>query len=82
VVIMSLFVFFSFFLSFPTTTKFSSFLCRQFDKNFMILFIPPSSSTTSKWVVHVWNIEVGVVVVEEIESGVGKSFNKRERVVV
>ena len=36
----------------------------------------------SKWVVHVWNIEVGVVV-EEIESGEkGKSFNKRERVVV
>ena len=46
----------------------------------MILFILPHP--TSKWVVHVWNIEVGVVV-EEIESGEkGKSFNKRERVVV
>lgn len=35
-------VFFVFFLSFPTTTKFSWFsLCRQFDNNFMILFILP-----------------------------------------
>jgi hypothetical protein len=73
---------FLFFLSFPTTTKFSSFLCRQFDKNFMILFIPPFFFYYIQMGCSCLEYWSGVVVVEEIESGVGKSFNKRERVVV
>ena len=63
-------VFFVFFLSPPNSLGFLSAVSLTTILWFYLFSPPPSllCYTTSKWVVHVWNIEVGVVV-EEIESG-------------